>query len=122
MSQIRLYLYSNCSSCKNAQQVLEERGVAFQARDLFRDKLSASELRALLTEIGRSPVEMLSRRSIPYRQMRLADVHLGDEEILDRMAEFPALIRRPILVAPGHALVGFNRTELEKVAQANGRQ
>ena len=122
MSQVRLYLYSNCSSCKNAERLLSDHNVDVLARDLFRDKLSVPELCTLFAEIGKSPREMLSRRSVPYRQMRLEESNPDDEEILELMATSPALIRRPIVVAPDSVQVGFNRTELEKVAVANGRE
>jgi regulatory protein spx len=122
MSQVRLYLYSKCSSCKNAERLLADHDVDLQVRDFFRDRFSASELRDLFAEIGNSPGDMLSRRSTPYRQLRLAELNPDDADLLELMAGHPALIRRPIIVAPDGAQVGFNRKELEKVAQVNGRE
>jgi Spx/MgsR family transcriptional regulator len=122
MSRVRLYLYSNCSSCKNAERLLAVHNVDVESRDLFRERLTAAELRALFAEIARSPAEMLSRRSIPYRQLELANANPGDDEILYLMAEYPALIRRPIVVAADGAQVGYTRSVLENFARAHERE
>ena len=121
MAQIRIYLYGNCSSCKNAEQVLKDAGVDYERRDIFKDRLSVTEVNELLGEIGKRPNEMLSRRSIPYRELGLADQTVPDEEMATLMSEHPGLLRRPIIVAPGEVQVAFNRTALEALARNNAR-
>ncbi len=110
---INAYLYSRCSTCRTAESILQESGRPFAARDLFKDKLSRTELADLFTSIGKTPTEMLSTRSIPYRDLGLAEKKPGDAELLDLMAEYPALIRRPIVVIDGNAQVGLNQPALK---------
>jgi Spx/MgsR family transcriptional regulator len=117
MAQVRIYLYGNCSSCKNAEQVLKGDGVDFDRRDIFKDRLSVAEVSALLDEIGKRPGEVVSRRSIPYRELGLGDRDVSDTELMALMSEHPGLLRRPIVVAPDEVQVGFNRTALESLAR-----
>lgn len=121
MSQAQVYLYANCSSCKNAEQVLKAAGIDYSARDLFQERLSVDELRTLFNEIGKQPSELVSRRSIPYRSLKLADRETSDEELLALMAEHPGLLRRPIIITPHGVQIGFNRTALESLAQRMAR-
>ena len=120
LTRIRLYSYSNCTSCKNAERVLREAGVAFEQRDLFGQPLSATELTTLFAKIGKTPGKMLPRRSIPYRSLGLADQDLDERGLINLMAEYPALIRRPIVVVGNAAVVGFDQTGLMQLLKETG--
>ena len=117
MSRIRAYLYSNCSSCKNAEQLLSDAGVKYDRRDIFKERMTTAEFDALFGDTGRTPTELLSRRSIPYRQLGLAERALSDTELIELMSEHPGLLRRPIIVAPDEVQIGFNRAALGSLAQ-----
>jgi Spx/MgsR family transcriptional regulator len=121
MAQIRIYLYGNCSSCKNAEKLLKETGVDYDRRDIFRDRLSTAEVNDLLREIGKRPEEVVSRRSIPYRELGLGDRAVADDELVELMSEHPGLLRRPIIVAPGEVQIGVNRTALGSLARQHAR-
>ena len=110
---ITAYLYSRCSTCRTAESILQESGRPFTARDLFREQLSREELDALFQSLGKTPTEMLSTRSIPYRDLGLAARKPDDTALLDLMAEYPALIRRPIVVIDGEAQIGLNQPVLK---------
>src|SRR5262245_40478374 len=99
MTEIELHLSARDSSCRNAEALLAARGVRLAKRDLFQERLSAGEIADLFARIGRSPHEMLATRSRPYRQLGLATKSLSDGEIVELMSEYPALVRRPIVVA-----------------------
>ena len=36
----------------------------------------------------------------PYAQLGLGDAHWTDDELIDRMLQFPILINRPIVITP----------------------
>lgn len=118
MSGVELYLSSRCSSCRDAQAVLADQGVVVAKRDLFYDRLSTEELTALFARIGTTPRAMLATRSRPYRQLDLDEKNLSDGEIVELMSEYPALVRRPIVVAGTRAQVGFDRGAIERIVAA----
>ena len=85
-----------------------------KTREFFEERLSADEIAELLARIGRTPTEMLATRSRPYHALGLAQRTLSDDEVVGLMAEYPALLRRPIVVAGDRGHVGFNRVAIER--------
>lgn len=118
VADVQIFYYANCSSCRNALAMLEERGVSLDSRDIFKSRLSVDEIRSLLTRIDRSATDVLSRRSIPYRELGLADRPVSDDELITLMAEYPALLRRPIIIGGGTSQVGFSRTALAELIES----
>lgn len=110
---MEIFTYANCTSCRNAEALATKHGIAATKRDIFKERLSVDELKTLFARIGTTPGQMIATRSRPYRELGLADKSLTDAEILDLMAEYPALIRRPIVVAGSNGQVGFNRIAME---------
>jgi Spx/MgsR family transcriptional regulator len=121
MAPVRIYLYANCSSCKNAESMIRDAEPAFERRDIFKQKLSPQELRDLLAEIGKSPGDVLSTRSIPYRELGLVANPVSDDELIDLMAIHPGLLKRPIIIVDQTVQVGFNRTALAALLQSYGK-
>jgi Spx/MgsR family transcriptional regulator len=121
LDEIELYLYAKCSSCRSADALLGEYAVEPHRRDLFAQPLSAQELRALLAKTGLNPHQLLSKRSRPYRELKLGERELGDGEIIDLMAHHPALIRRPLVVKGTTAVVGFDRDAILALAKSGRR-
>ena len=93
--------------------MLAEHGVDFERRDYFREPFTVDELRTLFDEIGVKPSELLSKRSKAYKELELADRDLTEDELLALIPENPTLIRRPILVKDGNAVIGFNKEKIE---------
>jgi arsenate reductase-like glutaredoxin family protein len=79
---------------------------------VFKQPLTKSELESIVRRVHLSPREILSTRSRPYKQLGLADRELTDDEILNLMTEYPALIRRPLTVKGAKAVVGADRNQL----------
>jgi len=117
---IEAYIYARCSTCRTAEAMIRASGRAAVFRDIFRDKLSRQELVDLLARIGQTPHDLLSTRSIPYRELGLAEKQLSADALLDLMAEYPALLRRPILVIDGQVQVGLNQKTLAAALDAAG--
>lgn len=115
MVQAEIYSYDGCSSCRNAEALLKERGATVKKREFFKDRMSSAEIAALFARIGTTPKEMLATRSRPYRELKLAERTLSDDEIVALMAEHPALIRRPVIVVGDRGLAGFNRSSIERL-------
>lgn len=94
--------------------MLSQTGVAFREREIFREPLSVSELEALLN--GRSPQDLLSRKSTRFKELGLEGKELGDEELLELLAREPGLLRRPLVTAGGELVVGLDKDKLAKLA------
>ncbi len=113
---IRIFSYAQCSSCRTAETLLRSLGVSVERRDIFKEPLSVAEIKALFAETGLGPLDVLSTRSRPYAALGLAGRELSGEEIVELMSQHPALIRRPIVVKDGHAVIGLNQSAITKLA------
>ena len=70
--------------------------------------MSASEIRDLLTQTGMAVSDVLSTRSVPFRELELAARSLPDDDLITLLATHSALMRRPIAVVDNRAIVGFS--------------
>ena len=114
MSEIALYVHPTCTSCRNAQAWLDERQVAYERRDYFRDRFTRDELAKILASAGLTPREVLSKRARAYKEL-VGDRELTDDRLLDLMVEEPTLLRRPLVVAGPDSVIGFDRKGLERM-------
>lgn len=112
VTDVRIFHYANCSSCRKALTALQASGLEIEERDIFRQRLTANEIRGILTELGQSPHDLLSRRSTPFRELGLAEKTLSEDELIQLMSEHPALIRRPVILGSNEHLIGFSAKAL----------
>lgn len=88
----------------------DELGVELDERDYARQPLSIAELKTLFG--GRDPRDFLNPKSQAFKAMGLKGKKLTAAEVLALMAREPNLIRRPLVVAGGEIVVGFDRERL----------
>lgn len=117
MSDVEIYLYSSCTSCRKAEGLLSEIGVDADRRDYFKQRFSRAELVTLLERLGKRPGDVISTRSTPYRALDLGSKNLSDDELIDLMVEHPQLLRRPLIVRGIEATVGYNRDAITSLVK-----
>ena len=88
---------------------LSRRRLAFTTRDLFKQPLSAAEIRALARQTPGGVRALLSTRTAQYRTLGLDRRPVSDAELVDLMANEPRLLRRPLLLGDGWVVVGYDR-------------
>lgn len=82
-------------------------------RDFFRDGFTESELRALLGDMP--PGDVFSWRSPSARALNLDRDAVSADELIRLMVEQPRLIRRPLIRAGGHLMVGTDKAAMAEV-------
>jgi arsenate reductase-like glutaredoxin family protein len=90
-----------------------ELAVDLDERDFAKEPLSAAELKELLR--GRDPREFLNPRSPAFKARGLGGKQLSAAQAIELMAAEPNLIKRPILIAGGEIVAGFDRDRLRKL-------
>jgi arsenate reductase len=88
----------------------DELQVELDERDYAKQPLSAAELKALFA--GRDPRDFLNPKSLAFKAMGLKGKKLTAAEALALMAREPNLIKRPLVVADGEIVAGFDREAL----------
>ncbi len=107
MKDITFYWLPNCSTCQKAKRRLDRhnsKGVTF--RDIKEEPLTRREVVDLAKLLGGAN-ELFSKRAVKYREMKLAERELSDDEMIDLMAEEYTFLKRPIVVKNGRAVAGY---------------
>lgn len=110
---IVVYQYSKCGTCRKALQFLDEAGVDFRSKDIIPNppsklllakvhKLSGLPLKKLFNTSGQSYRDGGFKNKLPT---------MSDDEALTALAEDGKLIKRPLVLGDGFALVGFREDE-----------
>lgn len=115
---ITLYGINNCDTVRKAKRWLEANGLAFAVHDFRSDGLPRKLLSQWLQEIGAT--SLLNKRSTSWKQLPEATrvqiqaeldnkLPQRDSLLLDTLLLHPTLIKRPVLLIPGHKpIVGFS--------------
>ena len=103
---VRFLHKPGCTTCRKAQSAMKRRGYTLRFRDIWEEPLSAAELEKLIGP--RNHTEFLNTRSEVYRRKKMKEEPPTRRQAITLMAKEPSLIRRPIIVAGGRVLVGFD--------------
>jgi len=104
---VKFYHKPTCTTCRKARSFMENHGFQLYFRDLGKERLSSTELEKL---IGRHDyTEFLNRRNQIYRKKKMKLRPPSRREAIQMMAKEPNLIRRPVIVAGGRVVVGFDK-------------
>ena len=108
MSQYKLVIYHNprCSKSRETLQLLEDNNVTPEIIEYLEDPPTASELSGIIAKLGVGARDLLRTTEQVYRDAELDDDSLTDEEIIEAICEYPALLQRPIVVAGEKAIIG----------------
>ena len=103
-SQITIYHNGECSKCRGALEIMQERNVPHNVRWYLTDPLSADELKVLLAKLKMQPSQLV-RKSEPVYMERYSGKNITEDEWLHILACHPELIERPIVEQNGLAIV-----------------
>ncbi len=107
MKDTIFYWLPNCSTCQKAKRRLERHNIKItEVRDIKEEPLSREEVEKLAKMLGGAE-ELFSRRAVKYREMKLSEQEVSEDEMLDLMASEYTFLKRPILVRNGQALAGY---------------
>ena len=108
--------YPKCSTCQKAKAWLQERGVAFDERDIKQDNPTEQELRAWHEKSGLPLKRFFNTSGLVYKNLGLKDKlpAMSEEEQIALLASDGMLVKRPLLVADDFVLPGFKSAEWEK--------
>lgn len=103
-SPITIYHNGECSKCRGALEIMQERGIPHNIRWYLAEPLSAAELTTLLAKLGIRPSQLV-RRSEPLYKDQYEGKNLSEDQWLTILAENPILIERPIVEKGAHAII-----------------
>ncbi len=113
---LTMYGIKNCDTIKKARRWLEANQIAYQFHDYRADGLDRERLNTFIAELGWEA--LLNTRGTTWRKLDetvRAGINNADAAAA-LMLEMPAIIKRPLLCAPGQPmLLGFSELTYKKL-------
>ena len=113
---IKIYGIKNCGTMKKAMAWLTENGIAFEFTDYKKAGIAEAHLPDWAARTGWEA--LLNRRGLMWKKLSdderaatmetMAGPRVNAEKALKLMAQYPSLIKRPVLDTGDKLLVGFS--------------
>ncbi|MBS0589878.1 MAG: Spx/MgsR family RNA polymerase-binding regulatory protein [Proteobacteria bacterium] len=104
---IALYGLEKCSTCQKARKWLDRHGIAHAFVDYREHRLDAPTLKEWATQVG-GWEKLVNRTGMTWRNLSPnRKAPQSDPEWLLLIREYPALVRRPVVVRDGVVSLGF---------------
>ncbi len=101
-----IYHNPRCSKSRRALELLRGRGVEPHIIEYLKTPPSFKELADLLERLGLEPRDIMRKKEKLYAELDLQRTTLGRDQLIQALAEHPALLERPIVLAAGRAALG----------------
>ena len=98
--RVVIYHNPNCGTSRNMLVMIRNSGIEPEVIEYLKTPPDRATLVALIKAIGITPRELLRRKGTPYDELKLDDPGWSDDQLVDKMLEYPILINRPIVVTP----------------------
>lgn len=105
MKKTMLIHNPRCSKSREARDILNELGIEFDTIDYLKDGFKEKLLVALPSLLKLSYSEMIRSKEEVYKELKIADKKLSDEEWVKILMKHPILLERPILIHNGRAVI-----------------
>lgn len=109
-----MYGIKNCDTIKKARRFLESQNVEYRFHDYRVDGLDADFLHTAIAELGWEA--LLNTRGTTWRKLdeSVRNSITDADSAAKLMLEMPAIIKRPLLCAPGQPmLLGFSESSYQ---------
>ena len=113
---IKFICYPKCTTCQKAKKWLDDNKIEYELRDIKEDNPTLEELTAWYKQSGLPLKKFFNTSGLLYKSMGLKDKlpTMSEEEQLKLLATDGMLVKRPIVIGKGFALVGFKESEWSK--------
>lgn len=109
---ITLFLSPSCTSCRKARAWLTEHEVPYQEHNIITNPLTSQELMAILSFTENGTEDIISTRSKVFQKLDVDVEEMSISELIKLIADYPSLLRRPIIMDNKRMQIGFNEDEI----------
>ena len=111
--------YPKCSTCRKAQDWLDDHGIAYDLRDIKLNNPTAEELTLWYRKSGLPLKKFFNASGLQYKALGLKDKlpAMSEEEQIALLATDGMLVKRPLLIGEEFVLTGFRPGEWEAALQ-----
>ena len=103
--QVTIYHNPNCGTSRNALAAIRAAGHEPRIVEYLKTPPTRVELKDLIARMNLAIRDIVRKKEPLFRELRLDERDVGEDELLDAMIENPILINRPIVVTDRAALL-----------------
>ncbi len=115
-SNVKVYEYSGCSTCRKALGFLKKQGIAYESFPIRETPPSIAELKKAKQVIG-DIRKLFNVSGKDYREGNWKEklTKISEEEALKALSKNGNLIKRPFVISDKTVLVGFKEEEWNNI-------
>ncbi len=115
--RIKVYEYSNCSTCKKALKYLDTNEIEYEAISIVEHPPTLTELKQMLEHYKGQVSKLFNTSGVMYRELELSKrlPTMSKDEAIQLLSKNGKLIKRPFLLTEKRGVVGFKQEEWETV-------
>lgn len=98
MQKITIYHNSACGTSRDTLAMIRASGVEPEVIEYLKTPLGRQRLVELIAAMGITARALLREKESLYTELKLDDLSLPEERLIDAMMQHPVLINRPIVV------------------------
>jgi regulatory protein spx len=106
------YTSPGCSSCRKTRRWLDDHRISYVEKNLFSNKLSATEVKYLLSRCENGTSDLISTRCQAFQKLSVDIEECTVSELIVLILQNPSLLRRPILLSETNMVIGYDDDEL----------
>jgi arsenate reductase len=95
-----IYHNPDCGTSRNTLGLIRNAGIEPHVIEYLKTPPSRTLLNQMIRRMDVTVRDIIREKGTPYAELRLSDLALSDDELLDAMMAHPILINRPIVVTP----------------------
>ncbi len=103
---IQIYHNPRCSKSRQTLAIIEEKGIQPEIILYLNDTPTANELKNILSKLGISARKLMRKGEQDYKDNNLNNTELSEDDLIEKMTQFPKLIERPIVIKGQQAVLG----------------
>ena len=106
---IKVYGIKNCDSVKKALKFFKEHNLDVEFIDFKQEALPCEKITQWLTKVDIAT--LFNARSTTYRNLKLKELNLSDEQKAEWLCKENLLIKRPVIEFGDELIVGYNEEQ-----------
>ena len=103
---VTIYHNPRCGKSRRTLKLLEECGARIDVIEYLKNPPGKTELKAVLKALGMKPRDLMRKKELVYKELKLDRESLSDAQLIEAMIENPILIERPIVLSGAKAALG----------------
>ena len=113
---MKIFHNPRCSKSRCALEWLKDNNYEFEVIDYLKYPVNKNVLKDVLNKLKFSPIELIRKNEIEYKDFILGK-DLSDDELIALMVRYPKLIERPVIVLGENAVVARPLEKLIEMLQ-----